>query len=119
MARLNKNKYQLKSATLVEAIISILIISISFSIGLAVILNSIQPFKTLDKVSLDAAINSMIINTKEQNYYIDETKKYKEFSIEKTVTNVANYEDVLQIHFKVRNTKNKITYERIEWVYVP
>lgn len=118
MAGLARNTYHLKSATLVEAIVAVLIISISFSIGIAIILNCMQPFKTQDLINLDYRINQILQNTKTTKYYIDETFKYKEFTILKTVSKYENYNDIVVVDFKVRNTKNKITYERIEWIYV-
>lgn len=111
-------RLKIKSATLIEAIVAILIISISFSVGLSILLNSIKPLKSNDFRNLNTSINKILIHTKEEQHYYDEQIKFKEYTIEKKVSNYEQYTDVLLVKFSIKNSKNKVIYERENWIYV-
>lgn len=82
MVELNKN---LKASTLLESLISMVLIMICFTIATAVYLNIIRGNQTGKKLKVHLLMEKMAFETKQNNTYLDETQNYENMVIRKMI----------------------------------
>lgn len=119
VSKIRNQNYVFVSATLVESIMAVLIISISFSIALFIFINGISSGYQFNTALSDAHIQKIVEDTKQSKSYYDQDYKFKNYSISKRINTMNSYHDIIQLDFTVKNTRNKLLYKRSLYVYAP
>ncbi len=104
-----------KGSTLIEAIVSLVIIMVVFSIAMSVIININKYTIGFSKNKAEKEIATIYKLTQENKKFIDETIKVDNLIFEKTVTTYRNYANLFQVKIIVYdiNYKEMLTEYRI------
>ena len=112
-------KYHLNGTTIVESIIAMTIISISFSIGLMVVEMVLNSNKSAFRYRVKNAIHQEAISTKNNQNYLDEIISMPDFIIERKVNAYQESEHLFELRLIGKDLNDNHIVEYKELVYVP
>ena len=98
---------QMKAATLVETIVSLIIIMIVFSIGMIIFNRVIFSGNQFQQLQIHLLMKKIAIETKTNNRYFDETFSKDQYIIEKKITKYKNTEFIYHLQLISYSNSNK------------
>lgn len=116
---------KLKAFTIVESMMALIVITISFSAGMTVYLTILQGDAFPSKTKAQAALNSFWMKTQKEQRFIDEKLNWNRFFIEKKVlpyrANQPIFEqvNVYQVSLKVFSPDETLIIEEEHLIRVP
>ena len=99
----------LKSSSLIESVIAVVIIGIVFSIGLTVMEQTISTSDNPAKFRLHQKLRSLADEIKLTQNYKNETIKTEGFVIEKTIKPYNNDKNILFLHLTATDQEHQIS----------
>ena len=108
---------KLKASTLIEVLVAMVIISISFAIGLAVITNVINSSNQKQKLDAFLLADSVAVQTIKEERYFDENYEFENFNLVKTVHQHQknNNLEIIQIAVFDKTKKKILTKKWIQF----
>ena len=115
MALLTK---KIKASTLIEVLVAMIIIMISFGIAMAIYMNVSLSDHLVQKLKAELLLNETAIETKAANSFIDEKTGSDKISINKTVTSYNGIPELHLLMLEAFDVNGKKISERKELVIV-
>ena len=109
---------RLKASTLIEAIISMLIVTIAFSFALVLILNISKNSNNSLKTKAYILANDVLVQTKAENEFLDEEFNHGNIVIKRSVTEYGENEELFQLNIAAYDLQNRILYEQNELIII-
>jgi len=113
MAGLNS---KFKAATLVEALVAMVIIVLCLGFAVMIYENVLSSDKQLNKQKAIFTLNEAANKSKKEKRYVDEQIQLGEWSIIKTVTKYEQTENLYQLKLALLDSRGKIILTRNELV---
>ncbi len=107
----------LQSSTLVESVIGMVIIAVSFSIALMTLGTVLNSHKSTMKFRVQKVLDSIIADTHRQQRYFDESMVLEDFLVQKKVTVLPHQESLFQISWEVLGIDGKLICEQREIIF--
>ncbi len=111
MVKLND---RLKASTLIEVIVGLVIIIITFGIVFKLLVNVNRSENLRLKCNASLVMDEIINSSKQQMNYIDDDIDYGYMHIEKSVAPYENNKNLKVIHLKAFDRNNKLILEKKE-----
>jgi Tfp pilus assembly protein PilV len=115
MALLNKKT---KASSLVEVIIAMVIIAITFSLGIMIYINVIYSSYNEQKNTAYNLLELYAAQTKQQKSYVDQYEEIDGFIIEKKISNYNNDQYLILMELNAYNVEKKHLINRKEIVFL-
>ena len=109
----------LKATTIVESIIAMTIISISFAIGLMVVEMVLNSNKAPFRYRVKSAVQQQVLLTKTNQNYLDAVINQPDFIIEQKVNPYQELTHLFELRLKVKDLQDATILEHKELIYVP
>lgn len=109
----------LKAFTIVESIVAMVIILISFGTGMMIYLNVMTSEKLVSKTQAYLKLEQELKKVKTQKIFIDETKELNELFIVKKIKDSPLSESVIEIHLTAFNYKKEKLAEISAIINIP
>lgn len=109
-------KYKLKSFTLIESIVALIIIMLCFGIGLMIYVNVMKSDSNFLKLKSSALLKEIVINTKINKHFIDEQYSFKEININKRIEKYKDQDNLNIVIFEAYDKSGKKICEMKELV---
>lgn len=101
--------FKLRASTLIEVLVAMVIISISFGIAMMIVMNLLKAQNNKSKIEAYFIANNIISQIKPDSKLIDEQIDFVNLYVEKTVTSSTKSKNIAIISVKVFDkTKRKI-----------
>lgn len=113
MALLTK---KIPGATLIEALIAMVIVMLSFGIAITVYVNVISSGNQSQKLKCQFLLKKIAIETKQNHLFLDEKISSDEITVQKTVTPYSGNKNILQLNLKAYSPNEKLLSEYNELV---
>lgn len=116
---------KLDAFTIVESIMAMIVIMISFTAGMTVYLSILKGDAFPLKTKAENILNLLFLETKNQKHFLDETLNQDGFVIEKKVLRyktfhgIFNQENIYQISFKAYASDETLIAEQEHLVFIP
>ena len=111
-------KRKLKSSTLVETIIAMLIVTIAFSMAMVLMLNISKNSNNSLKTKAYILANDVLVKTKAEKTYFDQEFDYGNIIIKKTLTEYENNEELFQLKVLAFDSRNRKLFEQNELLII-
>lgn len=109
----------LKGTTIVESIIAMTIIAISFSIGLMVVEMVLNSSKAAFLYRVRNAVQQQVLMTKNNQNYLDITINQLDFIIEQKIAPYQDYPQLFELKLVAKELDDDAILEHKELIYVP
>ena len=116
--KLEQLNQKLKASTLVEAIIAMLIITVTFSLGLLLMLNISKNSNNSLKTKAYILANDVLVKSKSENLYLDQEYNYGNITIKKAVSEYENNEELFQLNISAFDSRNYKLFEQNELIII-
>lgn len=111
--------YKLPAHSIVEAMVAMMIIMLSFGIGMSIYLNILTAERTIAKTNVNVILNDLLEQTKLEDSFIDETTKSRIGIIEKSITKYNENESTYLLELKFYDHQKSLIHELREILYLP
>jgi competence protein ComGF len=113
-----KLTHKIKSSTLIEALVAMVIIILVYAIGLTIFINVNKSNNNRLKIEAFLVLEDIVTNTKKEAKYIDEIYDLENLKIEKKITKYENNNSLNILQIKVLSKDNKLLAEHREIVKI-
>ncbi len=111
------SNHRLSGQTIVEALVAMIIIVISFGIGMSIYMNVLVSNHTIAKVNVDVQLNSVLEQTKLEKSFTSEVLDTGFGTIEKNVSAYKDNQENQLIVLRFYDPKKKLIQELREIIY--
>ncbi|HMT27645.1 MAG TPA: hypothetical protein PKD91_00055 [Bacteroidia bacterium] len=109
-----KIKNRLGASTLIETLIAMIVLFISFVACSAIIVNTIGSSQIPEKVAAEMVISDFVDRTRENAEFYDSETSFDEYTIKRNVYPYKDYINLLVVEIRVLNNRNiEITNRKI------
>ena len=108
---------RLKATSIVESITAMIIILLSFGIGMMIYMNVLRSEKLVSKVRASIVLNEVLRKTKEKKTFKSNTVVIENLKIIKSVSNYSDLIDTYNIKLEAFNPKGELTLTINEIVF--
>jgi len=119
MLHLRSSKKKLPGFTIVESIIALVIILVSFGIGMLIYLNIISSEQISASSLAHIKLAGVLAETKKEQSYTDKKIDFENIIIIKKISPYSLGESTYQIHLSAFDHQNKLLAEINEIIYLP
>ena len=112
-------KHKLRGFTLVETLISLVIILSVFAIGMMIMVNIIKTSRHQQRLESLVIVNEVYANALTNKWFTDETILYNGFKIEKKFFPRKDYDSLVVMRIRLLDEDGKVLSERIEIIINP
>ena len=109
----------ISASTLPEAIISLIILLVCFSIAITVISSLYKESISENEIMVHFKLQELKNKTVADKLYIDETAKYKDYLLIKTITPSPFNTKLIAIKVFALNSKNDTIEKQLRLIYLP
>lgn len=109
---------KLKAATIIESIVAMTLIMISFGIAMMIFVNINKSNNNFQKFRAKLIINEMAEKTINENNYTNEVIKGKNIKVTRTISSYKSYTDLKLLLIEAHNSEGKKIAERKELIFV-
>ena len=113
-----KLKLKLKAATLMEALIAMVIIVVSFGVAVMIYSNVLDSDKQYQQLKATLLLNQESILTKREKLFLDGEKIYGEWTIKKVISHYQGIENLYNLEFAVVDKQGKLIAKRNELIII-
>lgn len=119
MALLSKIYFskKLKATTLIEVLVAMIIILLSFGTGMMIYNNILNSDNGYEKMKSRLILNEIAIETKKEKTFFDEIKEEETFTIHKSIEQYKDKKNLSLLHLKAFNKQGRLIAEKKELIY--
>ncbi len=107
---------KIQASTLQETIIALTIVIICFGVALMVFVNVISSERAWERLNSELLIKRISTETKLHKTFYDESIGYKQYRIEKIITEYQENEKLIQLSLKVFNINDQLINQQNELI---
>lgn len=109
---------KLKAGTILETMVALTIVMISFGIALMIFNNVNKSNSNFLKIKASIMLNEAAKNATQEKLYIDNSFEQDGISITQKIENFDNLSDIKLLYLEARNKEGKVIAERKELILV-
>ena len=111
-------KTKIKASILVETIVAMLLITISFTMAFMVILNVSKNSNNSLKTKAYILSNDVLVKTKSEKQYFDQDFVFGNITVKRTITEYENNEELFQLNLSTFDYRNHKLFEQNELIII-
>ncbi len=109
---------RLKATTLIESMVAMILIVVSFGIGMMIYFNVLNGTRLQQKMQAELLLNTVLENTKKTSSFVEEAIELNGLIVTKETSPYRSYDNVRLLHLKAYDQKSNFIIDLKEVVYI-
>ncbi len=110
--------HKIQASTLVETIVAMLIITITFSMAFLIILNISKNSNNSLRTKAYFATSNVMVQTVSEKEYYDQDFTFGNITVKRIVSEYEKYDELFQINYSAYNSRNQKLFEQNELIII-
>lgn len=114
-----KVRGKLKAYTIIEAMIAMILVVISFGIGMSIYANVLQSDRLVSQAAAHQLLQDQLVQTKTEQRYFDEVLIVQGLTVEKSIQPHDDIPELYLLYLRCFDPRKQLLAEAKELIYLP